>query len=632
MQKIFTLIFVFGSFFSSFAQATLWGGSADPKSTFTGGLAASGWTTEGLTSAVSDSAKNAIWEFTADGRGAKGAYWGSATRIASPSGATGAMIFNSDYLDTNGNSAAGGRNSGKAPAIHSGVLTSPTIDATTFPSAALSFYQYYRNFQSKTYVEVSTDNGVSWPTRIQLNSEIATNAATPNTNALATRKLIDITGVIKGQSAVKIRFLFEGDLYFWLIDDVTIISLPSNDLSISSAFYTPASYGQPKSQICGDLFVFNATVSNLGGSDQTNVVFKGEVLDIDKTTVLYADSITYPTFDINFDDSTISTLNTFDPGTLDYGKYYIRWSLYSPGVADFNTRDNSKIDSFEVTFDVFQKENGNTGGTRAAQGVAYSWGNQYRTSNCWGPNDKFEAGAVEYSVVANSGGTLNGFSNSIYMLKVNPDVLEDWSNFEAAGGITSPSITIIGLTSFDFTTQRNYELVSAPLLDINTSGPIQLEPNTRYFVMVEHPAEAGASNTWRFQAVSNLRANTQVLGNPLIVNNEWSNGFAGSQPLVRLRMNVITKTDDIPLPDNSLSIYPNPVVNNELQVTINLEDKKYANLTIFDLNGRVMSFENHKDFDNKIIPVNVSELSNGEYFIRVSNDHGTRTKKFVVAR
>ena len=74
MQKIFTLIFVFGSFFSSFAQATLWGGSADPKSTFTGGLAASGWTTEGLTSSVSDSAKNAIWEFTADGRGAKGAY------------------------------------------------------------------------------------------------------------------------------------------------------------------------------------------------------------------------------------------------------------------------------------------------------------------------------------------------------------------------------------------------------------------------------------------------------------------------------------------------------------------------------------------------------------------------------
>ncbi len=632
MQKIFTLIFVFGSFFSSFAQATLWGGSSDPKSTFTGGLAASGWTTEGLTSSVSDSAKNAIWEFTADGRGAKGAYWGTAARIASPSGATGAMIFNSDYLDTNGNSTPAGRNSGKAPAVHSGVLTSPTIDATTFPSAALSFHQYYRNFQSKTYIEVSTDNGVSWPTRIQLNSEIANNAATPNTTTLVTRKLIDITEIIKGQATVKIRFLFEGDLYFWLIDDVTIISLPSNDLSIRSTFYTPASYGQPKSQICGDLFVFNATVSNLGGADQTNVVFKGEVLDIDKSTVLFVDSITYPTFAINFDDSTIYTLNTFDPGTLDYGKYYIRWSLYAPGVTDFNTRDNSKIDSFEVTFDLFQKELGNTGGSRAAGGVAYSWGNQYRTSNCWGPNDKFEAGAVEYSLVANSGGTLSGYSNSIYLLKVNPDVLEDWSNFEAAGGITSPSITIIGLTSFDFTTQRNYELVSAPLLDINTSGPIKLDPNTRYFVMVEHAAEAGASNTWRFQAVSNLRANSQVLGNPLIVDNEWSNGFAGSQPLVRLRMNVLVKTDDIPLPDNSLSIYPNPVVDKELQVSINLEDKKYANLTIFDLNGRVMSFENHKDFDNKIIPVNVSELSNGEYFIRVSNDHGTRTKKFVVAR
>lgn len=59
------------------------------------------------------------------------------------------MIFNSDYLDTNGNSAAGGRNSGKAPAIHSGVLTSPTIDATAFPSAALSFINTTEIFNQK---------------------------------------------------------------------------------------------------------------------------------------------------------------------------------------------------------------------------------------------------------------------------------------------------------------------------------------------------------------------------------------------------------------------------------------------------------------------------------------------------
>lgn len=97
-------------------------------------------------------------------------------------------------------------------------------------------------------------------------------------------------------------------------------------------------------------------------------------------------------------------------------------------------------------------------------------------------------------------------------------------------------------------------------------------------------------------------------------------------------MKVPNANDDIALPENSINIAPNPVVTNQLRVSINLEDKKYANLTIFDQTGRVHSFEHFTEFADKVIPMNVSELPNGEYFIRVSNDHGTRTKKFVVLR
>lgn len=186
MQKIFTVLLAILAFSSNQAQTILWGGANDPKSTFTGGLAASGWTTEAISSSIPDSLANTIWEFSANGTASKGAYWGTRTRIQSPTGATGAMLFNSDYLDNRG--VAGNFGNGPSAAPHSGALVSPIIDCSTFPSVAISFHQFYRAFQSTCYIETSSDGGTTWDGKIQLNQEIAANSQTANAVTADTRK------------------------------------------------------------------------------------------------------------------------------------------------------------------------------------------------------------------------------------------------------------------------------------------------------------------------------------------------------------------------------------------------------------------------------------------------------------
>lgn len=632
MQKIFTLLFLVACTSIVSAQAVLWGGAADPKSTFTGGLAASGWSSQALSCDNPDSLANVKWTFASDGTGKTGSFWGTLARIASPSGATGAMIFNSDYLDNKGGGVPA-LGTGPAPSPHSGALVSPLIDCSTFTSGALSFYQFYRNFQSTCFIEVSTDGGANWNEKIQINQEILSGNTTTNTAAGA-RKIVNISSIIAGKPQVKVRFTFEGDYYFWLIDDVTIISLPDNDLAVTSRFYTPAAYAQPKSQICGDLFSFQGSVANVGGKAATNVVFKGEILGLDRKTVLFADSLILDQLAVN-DVDTVTTPNTFDPKSLDFGRYYIRWSSYSKdNAADFNRADNIRMDSFEVTLDVFAKENRAASGTRAGGGAAYSFGNQYRTSDCWGPNDKFRAKHIEYSVTANGSGTLIGYTNTLYLLRVLPEVAADFGNFDRTNGYNSTSIALEGVADFSFTNQANNALVQAPLSDIDNEFP-KLQAGTRYFVMVEHPAEPNSNTaTWRFQGVNNSRPNEAAMGTPVIgTGNAWFDQFTGGTvPVARLYITVETKTDDQPLAENAISIAPNPVVSTDLQVKINLPNSAYANLTIFGIDGKLESFEHYTDFQNKVIPVNVNALPNGEYFIRVSNDEGTRTKKFVVMR
>lgn len=609
------------------AQAILWGGPNDPNSTFAGGL--NGWTTQGLSSNDPAKADSAIWYYSAAASAAGGAYWGTRGPIQSTSRANGAMVFNSDLYDNAG--IAGNFGNGKCPSPHTGVLTSPVIDCSTFPGVALKFNQYYRNFQSTTFVDVTNDGGANW-TSFQLNTDIAVNQETRSNSQVT----IDISSVAAQQKNVQFRFRFEGEYYYWIVDDVQLIEVPAFDLALNSHFYTPAAYRQPKTQICTDTMIFQANIGNKGSSAQTNVVLVGEILDIDRRTALYRDSVIIDKLETWDDDTAFQTANFFVPNKLNFGRYYFRYTIYGKdATGDYNQLDNIRVDSFEVSLDDYAKAPRSTSGVRAGSGAGYIFGNLYRTSGCWNANDKFCATKTRFSMVANPGGSLDGYAVSLYLMRVLDDVLPDWSNFEGTGGITSPSVEILSAESFTGTTEQNFQLIEVDLTDFNTGEPgIMLLPSSRYFIGTEHPATpTGAVPI--FHAISNEKSYNAQSFSTFVIDDagEWFNGFQGvNTPIQELVIVLKTSTDEKPLAENVMSVYPNPVVGNELKVSLNFDKATNANLTIAQLDGKVMSFESHKAIEKSIIPVNTSDLNAGTYLIRVSTDEGTLTKKFTVVK
>ncbi len=629
MNKIFTILGIICLGFNALdAQVvTLWGGPNEPNSTFAGGK--NGWTVQGLSSDDPAKADSALWYWSAAASATGGAYFGTRGAINSPTRTNGAMVFNSDLLDNGG--VVGAFGLGKCPSPHTGVLVSPVINCSTFNSVALRFNQYYRAFQSTTFVDVSND-GVNW-TPFQVNQTIAVNAETPSNN----QQLIDISSVAANQANVQIRFRFEGEYYFWVVDDIVLVKVPDYDLALNSHFYTPAAYRQPKSQICVDTMIFSARLNNKGGVAQTNVVFKGEILGVDRRTVLYVDSVIIDRLETTDDDTSFRTPNYFVPNNLDFGKYYFRYMVYSKDATtgDFNATDNTRMDSFEVSLTNFAKAPRGTGGVRAGAGAAYVFGNLYRTSDCWNSNDIWVAKDVKFQLVANPGGTLNQYGVSIYMLRVKDDVEADFSNFDDAGGITSTSIDIVSAESFTGTTEQNNQDIFVALTDFNSGmDGIILEKSSRYFVGVDHPATpSGAVPV--FHVISNEKSYNAQIFSTFVIDNAgtWFNGFQGTNtPILELNIELVVKTDNKPLPLSVMSLFPNPVVDNTLKVKLNFDIPTDANLTIADINGKVLGFESHKAVKEQVFPINTTELKAGNYLIRVSTEEGTSTKQFTVIK
>ena len=205
---------------------TIWGGANDPNSRFALGL--NDWTAMAGTSSTynvpPDCASNrtpvsteadpdALWAWDENGMAEEGAFWGSRGPIASPSLADGAAIFNSSFLDNAGSDTNCG--GGIAPSPHTGYLVSPTFSCAGHSTVFVRFHQYFRNFVATTTLDVSIDGGTTW-VRDTLNGNLQFNDETGNDDV----QLVNISAIAANQPNVMIRFTFEGEYYFWIIDDV----------------------------------------------------------------------------------------------------------------------------------------------------------------------------------------------------------------------------------------------------------------------------------------------------------------------------------------------------------------------------------------------------------------------------
>ncbi|MEL1245946.1 choice-of-anchor J domain-containing protein [Flavobacterium sp. DGU11] len=168
---------------------------------------------------------NALWTRSTTGT-SNGAYWGNLPPMASPSQTDGVALFDSDFLDNGG--VQGAFDTGSSPSPHKGRLISPSFDLSGHNGQDLyvDLYLYYRKFNiDELSIGYSNDGGATWTdVSIQqpgviFNTAMVTYPLTGFTNAA------DLTNC-------KIRFTFNGDYYFVMVDDVTIRTAGMEALSV----------------------------------------------------------------------------------------------------------------------------------------------------------------------------------------------------------------------------------------------------------------------------------------------------------------------------------------------------------------------------------------------------------------
>lgn len=570
--------------------------------------------------------EGAVWQWSAAGRAdsallngapAPALFWNLRPPIASPSAANGAAMYNSDVYDSGGLSVG----QGPFPGNHSGALTSPPIDCSGQEIVYLRFNQYARANTNavSTLLEVSNDGGQSW-TAFPINRAVVENAATAPDEVV----VADISGVAAFQPDVRVRFSWQGRYYFWLIDDVQLITPPEVELQLGRIFYAPASFAQPTWQIAADTFGFAAQASNLGHQPVSGLVLKASILRVmaNSTSLLYSDSIIIEEFPALTKDSTIFLTKPYAP-LLPEGEYLLRYELFSLSQPDFNPTDNLQQRPFRVSNRQFAKEDDIDFGARPQGTGGYRAANYYQISPLAADNF-FVDKAIFAAAVNPAEGTLAGREVQVLLYKVKEEVSPDFSNFDI---YSDESLELAGYGSYLFTpADANFSLRPVPI-ESPGGGPAPLEAGGRYFLVTSYEGPASIVLQAFNDDIDYFQLST------IIFKDEWYLDGFGPELAAVLRMEVGLAA--VParelLPEPALRLFPNPA-RDFLNVEVRLDEATPAMIIIANAEGKVLDIREYGRIREDMLPISLSGYPAGAYLLRLSTEKGVRTMPFVVGK
>ena len=663
MKNFFTTIsFLVFSIVLAQGQVTIWGGPDDPNGSFDGGL--NDWTAISAESSNPDFPDSVFWAWSADGT-MQGTL-APAGSIESLTPDNGAAVFDSDFLDTRGNGFDANGNidwsqfgTGQGPCTfppgtdintdqsarigHRGELISPKIDCSANATVQLRFNQRYRGLVDAaglddfTFVDVSSDDGVTW-TSFPINADIAVNDATAANDV----QVLDITSAAAGSADVRLRFVFDGYFYYWMIDDVWLTELANDDLAMTGyAFYPASSKLQPQCSAEIDTMGFFAAVVNNGAVAAVNTELKVEIFN-ELAELIYSDSASRASVDPGVTD-TITLDGSFIPAGIDLGQYIIRYSTSADNHDDFNESDNELFQEFFVTEDMFSKHRGGaTTGLRPGAGGDYDLGNYFFLGpDC---NQNFFLESINFECAVNAVDLpLAGKKVDFYVYEILDNAgpgFDDFDLTEDAKNFTHPNIEVVGFGEYEFTaTDVGFQEITVTSIveTQNFSDCVLIEAGKRYFVMASY---VGANNVL-FQGVDNNQED--YLGiSTVLYSDGWFLGGFGAEDAAVLDMNLavgtagmpcteVTSAEEPELPAGSLSVYPNPT-SNLLNIEATLEQPSDVTVTVANISGSVISFKNFDQLDRISYQYNTEKLSAGTYFVRIATDHGYKVQKFVVQK
>jgi len=618
------------------SEAVIW--SED----FANGIPAN-WTN---TDAVSTGA--ALWQYRGVGgslpadSGSLGAYATSLNVITSASAANGFVIFDSDFYDNAG--IQGNFGGGVAPSPHQSLLITESIDLSAETNIDLSFTQYYRRFAGPgglqsvpaSYVDVSVDGGTTWPHTLTFNADISVNSAT-TTNDMEAR---DISAWVAGQSNVKIRFRFDGDYYFWMLDDVQLISTPKFRLEFTALSNAPmfdfimAPPGSAKAGLNTAAHRRDITWDCNALSTGTNGVYNAQLhIDLIQNGAV-VQTISGPVNSAIWggpgaanDTLTYNELNTtatpFQPSATGMYEFLYRVEADTNMAGTGTPLVMMSMDTlrFYETDSLISLD-------------ANNFSNSIGTPQL---GDDGSAMAMRFDIVQTA--YLRGVNIGLSSLTVPGGLITvelfDSSAFTGATTGFDPAKLIASeqhtITAGDVASGRaivDFRLpVSGDCVTLNAAS------SRGYYIVVTLFSNGGAN----LIRIANDQSwdNTGGTAFMFVVGSQWFSGYSGSRSFENPWIRAIVSTDSdcngIGLDEFAsldATIYPNPT-NGIVNITL-AKDFGLYNLRVLDLGGREVMNTQIETVAGSASQVDLSELSRGLYMIEISNGTNLGTFKITV--
>ncbi|MCS7036719.1 MAG: T9SS type A sorting domain-containing protein [Saprospiraceae bacterium] len=397
------------------------------------------------------------------------------------------------------------------------------------------------------------------------------------------------------------------------------------EVRMNRIFFPASSKRTPVSQIPVDTFEFAVWLTNTSGVNRTNVVLDAYVLTANDS-VLYTAKRTVPTFDAGVTDSLFIIPGTYAP-KLPIGTYKILYTANSDPVGGVTPAESKTQSNFYVSEKLFSKDDGATIGFRPGSlGDNWGVGAVYFTNPK--ATEKYRVKDIEFSFATNANEVpVTSVRADVYFFKIKDNVLSNLSNFDNTK-FESESFEWLGTAPYEATqTTSNYADQKVELINLNTGNfGVEIQNGARYVPAVLYSGD--------FVRVFHAFDQDVPLPFPstMVFNGQWfTGGFQGGPSAVlRMYLDLVTTTDEKPLPDNVMQVRPNPVVNGQLMLQMGFSQPTDATITIAEMSGRVITYEVRDGVTNDLLTYSLPQLASGTYLARVSTKEGTLTKKFVV--
>lgn len=465
----------------------------------------------------------------------------------------------------------------------------------------MQFQQYGARFNDLQEVQISTD-GVTFTTVGNNLDKPVLSAAGGAAYTNPDLKIVNLaTFLTANPSPVWVRFSwttnFPGSAananvwitYGWYIDDVKIVTNPTNDLSVTSSFW--GSVGLPYYQIPDEQVTeigFSAAVFNGGVNTQNNVK-----LNINANNGAWTGS-SAPVSITSLETATLELATFYTPPATP-GATAITRTITADSTDDIPTNNAIANIDFTVTDFIYARDRGTPSGSTSNGTDGFEVGNLF---------DIFQDQTLKAINVRLPGG---------------------------ASGATVGTEIYVKLYSVDATTgDFLFESESAPLTlvsaNLGTNLVMELSPYIDVFAGTTYLAVVGAYS-------AGLRVSTAGQSVPQtsfffdLADNTWY--FTTSTPMVRMNFNPILSVAE-QTEITQAFVLPNPTTANAT-LRFDLQNTTDVVLLVSDVTGKVMQNNNFKQLTAGVQEVSLAseQWAAGIYTVLITANGSSTTKKFV---